>query len=79
MKKVAKKVHHHVRRHVKKVTDRRPNRIVNITKAVVAFGLAYAAASWAIDSGRLWAYFITTVLLLLGLRFITHSVSKSTT
>lgn len=47
----------------------------HMVAALVAIILAYAAVSWAIDSGRLLAYFATFVLLLLA---INHVIKAST-
>lgn len=44
--------------------------------AVCAFGLAYAAASLAIDTGRLLVYFIAIVLLVIGLRQTALAITK---
>jgi uncharacterized membrane protein HdeD (DUF308 family) len=43
---------------------------------VVELALAYAAASWAIDSGRLLAWFLAVVLLVGGLQNIVKLVMR---
>lgn len=44
--------------------------------ALLSFVLAYGAASWAIDSGRLLVYFATGLLLILGIKHTVQSLQK---
>lgn len=48
-----------------------------ILLSAVAFALAYGAASWAIDSGKLTAYFIAIVLAVLGIRSLIQAFRKA--
>lgn len=49
----------------------------HLLAAVVGFCLAYAAASWAIETGRLTAYFIAIVLLVLSVRHVAGAITKT--
>ena len=49
----------------------------HVVASAVAFALAYAAASWAIDSGRLWAYFIAFVLTIIGIKQFIQAFRKA--
>ncbi len=42
-----------------------------------SFALAYGASSWAIDSGKLTAYFIAFVLTILGIRNLIQAFRKA--
>lgn len=48
----------------------------HLVAAVVMFILAYGAASWAIDSGRLLVYFAATVLVVLGINHVIKAITK---
>ena len=42
----------------------------------IIFLIAYALASWAIDSGRLTAYFLSIVFFILGVRQLIEAAKK---
>jgi uncharacterized membrane protein HdeD (DUF308 family) len=44
--------------------------------SAVAFGLSYAAASWAIDTARLSAYFLAIILLVLGIKHLIQAIKQ---
>ncbi len=44
--------------------------------AVGSFLLSYVTASWAIDTGKLQAYFLTLVLLVIGFQQIIQVIKK---
>lgn len=44
--------------------------------SLLAFGLSYAAASWAIDSGRLTAYFLSIVLAIFAINQLGIAIKK---
>jgi hypothetical protein len=47
-----------------------------IVFGLIELGLAYVFASWAIDSGRLLAYFLAIVLLIGGLQNLVKLIVK---
>lgn len=49
----------------------------HILASAVSFALSYAAASWAIDSGRLLAYFLAIVLTILGIKHLISAFRKA--
>ncbi|HEY5806090.1 MAG TPA: hypothetical protein VIS56_01740 [Candidatus Saccharimonadales bacterium] len=44
------------------------NRVFQVVFGLAALGMAYAFASWAIDSGSLLDYAITLTLIFIGVR-----------
>lgn len=44
--------------------------------SAIIFLIAYGLASWAIDSGKLQAYFLTTVFVFFGIRQLFHAARK---
>ncbi len=42
----------------------------------IIFMIAYGLASWAIDSGRLTAYFLSIVFFILGVRQLIGAIKK---
>lgn len=42
----------------------------------IIFLIAYGLASWAIDSGRLTAYFLSIVFFILGVRQLIGAIKK---
>lgn len=47
-----------------------------LVQAVAAFLLAYLFFSLAVDSGHIWQYLLTLVLIILGIKFIVQSISR---
>lgn len=45
-----------------------------VVRAVIVFGLAYLAGSWAIDSGHLVVYLLTVLCIASGLKLLIRVV-----
>lgn len=58
---------------VRAVTEKR---FFGFAFGLVALGLAYVFASWAVDSGSLLDYAITILLLFLGVRELSLAIFK---
>ncbi len=42
--------------------------------AIICFALAYVFASWAIDSGRLTAYFLAIIFIVFGTKQVIRAI-----
>ena len=42
--------------------------------ALICFAVAYTAASWGLDSGRLTAYFLSLIFIIFGIEQVIRSV-----
>ena len=60
----------------KATTKPQSNPWTHVVLGITAFLASYGFASWAIDSGRLTAYFLSIVLTVIGIRQLIHAAKK---